>query len=554
MDNAVEHALAELGKVPVDGDNPCGESVRYESEFEQLEAELAKQESLTAESVDWNIVTQLSSSILKNTSKDLLVASYLTRGLLENEGYLGLATGLQIMRDMVESYWDGLFPPAKRMRARSTAIIWLAEKAGAYISSHAPKSSENEAVVQAANLIKELDNLLVDKMGDQAPMVTDLSRPLKDMKRSAEHELSKANETISEPVAAEAPASEVVTPAASSPEPQAAPVSAPKPAKTKQKASSAPAAVGSIESDNDNRKALRQIQEIGRKSTSFLMKQKASDTRVYRLNRVAAWIMIDQLPPATDGVTQINPPPGDRIKQLNSQLEQSQFTALLPELEQTASRSPFWFDGQRMIATTLQGLGSEYNDARDTVIRELKNFLGRVPKIIDLKFSDGSPFFDDQTRLWLDTEVMSENTTGAAAINGNSNNPWDEALVEARKTAAGGKIKEVAQVFHDGIASSGSMRDRLHWKLSLAELLVQTGNSTVAIPLLEALSDQIKHYHLDEWEPDLSSRIYQLLYEGCKKLQGKNTKDETLSDKVDRAYAHLCQFDPTTALMLQETK
>jgi len=553
MSDAVDHAFAELGKTPIAGGDPCGESVRYESEFEQLEAELAKQESLTAESVDWRIVTQLSSEILKNKSKDLLVASYLTRGLLENEGYLGLATGLQIMRDMVDGYWDGLFPPAKRMRARSSAVDWLAEKAGVHVSAHAPKAKENKAVIQAANLIKELNGLLAAKMGDMAPEVDGLSSPLKKMKRAAEHELSKENVVADKQEVSESSTPEVTTPAQV---PVETPAAQSRP-KAKQKATPS-ATVAEVESDNDTRKAMRQIQDMCRKTTSFWLKQKASDSRVYRLNRMAAWLMIDQLPPATDGTTQINPPPADRIKQLGEQLEQSQFSTLLPELEQTVSRAPYWFDGQRMVATALQGLGDEYKNARDTVLRELRNFLARVPQIVDLKFSDGTPFVDDQTRLWLDTEVVLEQVGGGVATGKSSSDvdkkPWTDALIKARKNASSGKINEVVQVFHDGISGSGSMRDRFHWKLSLAELLIQTGNTIVGTHLAESLAEQIEYFRLDEWEPDLSARIYQVFYEGCKKLQGKNQKDEVLSEKLDSAYAHLCRFDPVTALTFKETK
>jgi len=556
MSDAVDHVFAKLGKIPVTGENPCGESVRYEIEFEQLEAELAKQESLAAESVDWRIVTQLSSEILKNKSKDLLVASYLARGLLESEGFLGLAAGLQIMRDMVENYWDGLFPPAKRMRARSTAVDWLAEKAGAYVSTHGPKESENKAVVHAANLIKELDGLLADKMGDTAPIVTELSRPLKEMKRAAEHELSKEKVVEDKPQVSDSSTPEVKTPAQKPVETQSVQV-AKSPSKAKQKATSS-ATVVEIESDSDTRKALRQIQEVCRKSTRFWLKQKASDSRVYRLNRMAAWLMIDQLPPATDAKTQINPPPADRIKQLSEQFEQSQFSALLPELEQTVSRAPYWFDGQRMVATALQGLGDEYKNARDTVLRELRNFLVRVPQIIDLKFSDGTPFVDDQTRLWLDTEVMLEQAGGGTVKtkdgSGSDKKPWTDALIEARKNASSSKINEVVQVFHDGISGSGSMRDRFNWKLSLAELLVQTGNTVVGAHLAESLAEQIEYFHLDEWEPELSAQTYQVFYEACKKMQGKNQKDKVLSEKLDSAYAHLCRFDPVTALTFKETK
>ena len=66
---------------PVSETAPCGENIRYETVFEELEAELAKQESLNSETVDWNRVSELSSNILKDSSKDLLVAAYLCQSL-----------------------------------------------------------------------------------------------------------------------------------------------------------------------------------------------------------------------------------------------------------------------------------------------------------------------------------------------------------------------------------------------------------------------------------------------------------------------------------------
>ena len=48
-----DHIYGSIGASPVSEANPCGDNIRYEPEFEQLEAELAKQESLSAETVDW---------------------------------------------------------------------------------------------------------------------------------------------------------------------------------------------------------------------------------------------------------------------------------------------------------------------------------------------------------------------------------------------------------------------------------------------------------------------------------------------------------------------
>ena len=71
MSGVENHALALIGANPVSEASPCGENIRYETAFEELEAELAKQESLSSETVDWKRVAELSSGILKDSSKDL---------------------------------------------------------------------------------------------------------------------------------------------------------------------------------------------------------------------------------------------------------------------------------------------------------------------------------------------------------------------------------------------------------------------------------------------------------------------------------------------------
>ncbi len=288
MNDAVNHPLAQIGSEPVSGENPCGENVRYEPVFESLEAELAKQESLSAATVDWKTVADLSSKILKESSKDLLVGCYLSQALLINESYSGLATGLKILNDMVEHHWDCLFPPAKRLRARQTPFVWLAEKAGEYIVNHAPSADDTVAVIAASDTLKQLDSVLVDKMGDQAPMMSDLSRSLKNYKQSAivEQENNK-------PAPVEAQATEVPA------------------AKVEQKKSvsaSSPLAAGPVSSDAEAKKALRQLQESSRLIISYWQAKKLSDPRAYRLARMMTWMMIDVAPPSTDSVTQLNGP------------------------------------------------------------------------------------------------------------------------------------------------------------------------------------------------------------------------------------------------------
>ena len=262
--------------------------------------------------------------------------------------------------------------------------------------------------------------------------------------------------------------------------------------------------------------------------------------------RIATWLLVDQPPPHNDGVTQLQPPPAERRKQLAGKVEQRQFGDVIPELEQTLARAAFWFDGQRLVASVLQAMGADYAAARDVVIAEVGHVLRRLPELLDLKFADGTPFADAQTRMWLQNEVLvagSEDERGAAE---GEAAPWDAAAAAARAALMKGDAASAFASFEQGLAGS-SGRNRLCWRLSLASLLVQSGRAAVAVPLLEAAEADLQRVNLEEWEPNLCASLYRLLVAAYAKAGAKN--DDA---KRELAYARLCSLDPINAMQTHE--
>ncbi len=544
MANLDDHPLVNLGSEPISDDSPCGENARYESDFEQLEAELAKQESLTAATVDWARVVELATAILRQQSKDILVGSYLCYGLLVKEGYAGLAVGLKVLHDMVESHWECLFPPAKRMRARQTAFTWLAEKAALIVAEKVPAAAESEAAVTAANMLRQLDSTLVDKMGDQAPLLTDLSRPLKNYKQSAEAERAKAEQQASIPEPKPAVQAETlapVTPPAASP-----PTSTP--------AAAAPdLSSASLASENDAKKGIRQIQAAVRDVAAFYLSPSMSDPRAYRMARIAVWMAVDKAPPDNEGVTQVIAPATERLQFFQTRLDKGDYTAVIPELEKTLARSPFWLDGHFFVVTALRHLGPEYANATNAVIRETGAFLSRLPELASLAFNDGTPFAADQTRLWLDAEVLtsSRGEPDRSTVAGQTAEAWNQAFAEASKAAAGGDSEKAIEVLNTGLQQAGSQREQVYWRCTLARFLIQVGRAADASALLEPIIAQLDGTQVGAWEPGILSQVYSLLYQSYQKQQTKKKEDPELKEKLENAYRKLCWFDPVNALSVK---
>jgi type VI secretion system protein ImpA len=105
--------------------NMIGEARRQEDPelFEKLEQE----ESSKAKRADWERVRDLSEKVLAEQSKDLWVAAWLTEALIYLNGIEGLAQGLNLIRRMIEGFWETLYPQLEDddPELRIAPLTWL---------------------------------------------------------------------------------------------------------------------------------------------------------------------------------------------------------------------------------------------------------------------------------------------------------------------------------------------------------------------------------------------------------------------------------------------
>jgi type VI secretion system protein ImpA len=59
---------------------------------------------------DWKSVTAVAIKILSETSKDLEITAYLIEGLCRTHTFAGLPDGFRLAREMVETFWEALYP------------------------------------------------------------------------------------------------------------------------------------------------------------------------------------------------------------------------------------------------------------------------------------------------------------------------------------------------------------------------------------------------------------------------------------------------------------
>lgn len=110
--------------LPVSEDNPVGIDIREDSsptstyytiKDARNSARAAERNNMFDESSSeadesWRKILELAPEILKNDAKDLEIASWYTEALIRRHGFSGLKAGFSIIKQMIEQYWENLYP------------------------------------------------------------------------------------------------------------------------------------------------------------------------------------------------------------------------------------------------------------------------------------------------------------------------------------------------------------------------------------------------------------------------------------------------------------
>jgi type VI secretion system protein ImpA len=109
---------------PLNGEKPTGADLRADSSpgsayyavkdarsaARNAERQMVMAEDPNAAPPDWKPVLQKATQALAEKTKDLEITAYLIEALVRLHGFPGLRDGFRLAREMVEQYWDDLYP------------------------------------------------------------------------------------------------------------------------------------------------------------------------------------------------------------------------------------------------------------------------------------------------------------------------------------------------------------------------------------------------------------------------------------------------------------
>lgn len=525
--------MDDLGRRPIDGDAPAGINARYEEDYEQMMAELGKLEAVSAGgTVDWALVNDLAVGILKNKSKDLLVASYLAHALYKKGGLKDFAVGLGIICDMMESYFEDMFPP--RPKARANALTWLADKTEPLIAALDPALSDYENLERCLEGIGKIQAICDEKMGKKGPALGALKRAVRNWRDHLKSEIGGEEKEAPAPVKQVTEALQALKSVVKS--------------VVKSTVTAVPP-VGDLASDQDVKAAVKSVQDVGRKIALHKRQKNPGDPGAYSLLRTVIWMQVERMPPSEEGLTQLPEIDPDRQKLLQSLLDSGSYVDLLNAAETAFCDGMFWLKAHQFAAAALDGLG--HDQAKQAVIQSLGAFLGRFPEILDLKFNSGSPFADEMTRLWIEEQVIGGGRGGQSADKSEKSNGWDGALKEALSLAGKGKFQEGLKLTQQGKQGARDGREKFMWQLTCAQYFEKTGHINMAVPQLEHLWGQIIRRDLAEWELLASLAVAKSLKSCYGSKDFKKEMNEERRERVGELKSLIYRLDIDAALMLE---
>jgi len=143
---------------PISEDRPSGSYLRSDPVYDSLKE--ARREAEASADGDYSRVISLATTALKEQTKDLQIAAWLTEALYRQEGFAGLATGLQLLRGLLDKFWDTVYPEAEDgdLEFRTSPLDWI----GWRFANDIRKSAIDKSAEATADYYADLEARLHD--------------------------------------------------------------------------------------------------------------------------------------------------------------------------------------------------------------------------------------------------------------------------------------------------------------------------------------------------------------------------------------------------------
>jgi type VI secretion system protein VasJ len=481
---AVADAPPDLGRRPIPGDAPAGRDVSSDPRYEELSAEVARAASAeSAGSADWDKVRRLATELLETSAKDLRVAGAWALAMTRTRGEDGFLEGANVVLDLVDHHWEGLFPPKTRPLGRARALEWWIARTTAALSASARFDARTAEALRER--LRTTGAFLRDAL-PEAPSFAAITVLL---------DASTQTPTIS---------------------------SRTEPLNNREATSTPPPP------EDASTLAARARDGLWR-AAGDLATRDVADPRLYHWNRFGLWMDITAAPPMTEGRTLVPPPSADLRTRFQILRSAGDAEALRKDAEDQTFQFPFWFDLHRYVWEALSALGENHRSAADAVRSDTAAFWARCPGAPEGLFADGTPFADEETRRWAAP-------TPAPAPG--AEDATDDDLNQVKRAFARGAAAEGARRVEAALRSRTSARDRLLWRAECLAVLPARTPASLVVAFADRLATELDAHRVAAFDPDLALKACTAAYRAL-----KNRREKESGAEADRWLRRIAEID-----------
>jgi len=435
---------------------------------------------MTGDETDWARVEELGRALFADGFDDFLVAAYLARATQARAGLDGLALGLLLFTELLGPRSATATPPARRQRARKSALRWWTGATLELLRKAPVASSPPQEHEGLASALTALQELATTTLGADAPSLAAITRELRRITRAAPDTAKKA---------ADGPEAPPLKTAEANPDPP--PQESPSPIDGEHTLSPTPEE-RTASTDAATAPHPRELRRLGAQLIDASQRQREldiRDPRAYELLRSGLWLHFDALPPMTEGKTAIPPRQASAWRHLDALSTRKAWEELIHTSERLLVRNRLDLDLQRTSATALESLDPPATQAAAIIRARTRELIARLPGLLTLCRSDESPLASADTRAWLRPDIA----------------PRDRArrTVPTSPNAMAATTPPPTMPAADLQGQSATFLDRLN----TAEAALEAGERHLAAALFVGLDSAAQRHHLDTWRPDLARRV-----------------------------------------------
>jgi len=454
---------------PIPGSDPCGADLRYHPLTAQIK-EARREEANLSQGVwkydiklaEYPLVVKLAREALTKQGKDLQVAAWLTEALLRTEGFAGLRQGLELIRRLLGTYWDGVYPRPDEdgdLEMRATALRWVGSQLDTAVrfvpvtkgghnwyqyresrslpteeqaqSDNARMALRTEAIQDGKTtpeefdggfaatpgpwcleLYKSLGSLMElvtslgaycdEKFGDDAPEFSSLNKSLEEVYQTARVLMKQKG--VSEEKEPEEPGEPQPEPEPAAAQPAAPAYSQPQTSAPAPSPSAAPATapqpVRQAGAVTAEPSSREDAVERVMAAARYLRKENPYNPGGYMVTRGLRWGELRATGNRPHPAILVAPPSDVRVN-LKQLAAEGAWDRMLEAAEEAAGRpwGRAWLDVHRYAVGALQSAGIEA--AAKAILSGVKALLADMPQLLEWTLADDTPLANAETQQWF---------------------------------------------------------------------------------------------------------------------------------------------------------